>query len=340
MEIPYTVLSDRDRELTSQNLETLHGAIAAGRVSSVKVVDAYLRRAAVAQGLTNCITDLLPTRALAQAAQLDDQMRRRQTPIGPLHGVPVSVKEHICMEGLDSNMGYCSLYGRIALQDALILKILRAAGAVFHARTTEPQTLMHLETDSNLYGVTVNPYHKGLTPGGSSGGEAALIALGGSPLGIGTDIGGSIRVPAANCGIYGFKPSTGRLPMLGVDDGSEGLDQILTAIGPLAESFSSIKLFMKTVMDAKPWMLDAGCLNLPWRIDDPTMLPRHPAKLRVAVMLDDGIVVPHPPIRRAIQELVEFMQRDRDRVMVVPWVPYKHDEAWEIIVHSSSQWQH
>lgn len=94
------------------------------------------------------------------------------------------------MKGLTLNAGYVALYDKIAPEDAHVLQILERAGAVFHARTTEPQTLMHLETDSNLYGVTVNPYNADCTAGGSSGGEGALIGLRGSALGIGSDIAG------------------------------------------------------------------------------------------------------------------------------------------------------
>lgn len=113
--------------------------------------------------------------------------------MGPLHGLPVSVKEHIGMAGLRLSAGYVSGWGRIAEENAHVLQILWNAGAVFHARTTEPQTMMHLETNSNLYGATENPYNRKLTSGGSSGGEGALGALGGSLLGIGTDVGGKCR---------------------------------------------------------------------------------------------------------------------------------------------------
>ena len=116
------------------------------------------------------------------------------------------------MKGLGLNAGFISWWDKKADDDAHILKILWNAGCVFYARTTEPQTLMHLETSSNLYGVTVNPFNRSLTSGGSSGGEGALVSLRGSCLGIGTDIGGSIRSPAGNCGVYGLRPTSYRLP--------------------------------------------------------------------------------------------------------------------------------
>jgi amidase len=134
---------------------------------------------------------------LARARYLDDYLAQNKKPVGPLHGLPISVKEHIGMEGLGLNAGYVAWWDKVATEDAHVLQILWHAGAVFHARTTQPQTLMHLETDSNLYGVTVNPYNRDVSAGGSSGGEGALIGLRGSCLGIGTDIGGKPKVDRA-----------------------------------------------------------------------------------------------------------------------------------------------
>lgn len=141
------------------------------------------------------MTELLPERALTRANFLDNYFTKHKKPIGPLHGLPISVKEHIGMEGLTLNAGYVAWFNKVAKEDAHILQILWRAGAVFHARTTEPQSMMHLETDSNLYGVTVNPYNSHVTAGGSSGGEGALIALRGSCLGIGSDVGGIFIIP-------------------------------------------------------------------------------------------------------------------------------------------------
>lgn len=145
------------------------------------------------------MTEILPKEAFARANHLDDHFRKYKQPIGPLHGLPISVKEQIGMKGLKLCAGYVAWWDNIAEEDALLLKILWRAGAVFYARTTEPQTMMHLETDSNLWGVTVNPYNTSLSSGGSSGGEGALVGLRGSCLGIGTDIGGKHLSSSTNC---------------------------------------------------------------------------------------------------------------------------------------------
>lgn len=157
-------------------------------------------------------------------------MKQYRKPIGPLHGIPISVKEMIGMKGLGLNAGYIAYWGDEATDDAHVLHILWDAGAVFHIRTTQLQSMMQLETHSNFYGTTANPYNRDVSSGGSSGGEGALIAMRGSCLGVGSDIGGksdgfedlrnakcltsagSIRSPAANCGIYGFKPTAFRIP--------------------------------------------------------------------------------------------------------------------------------
>lgn len=132
----------------------------------------------------------MPDRSLERAHYLDTYFEQHGTPIGPLHGLPISVKEHIGIKGLRLHGSYISSWDRVANEDAHILQILANAGAIFYVRTTQPQTIMHLETSSNFYGTTVNPYNSDLSSGGSSGGEGALVALGGSCLGIGSDVGG------------------------------------------------------------------------------------------------------------------------------------------------------
>lgn len=331
--IPKEVLTEGEIELTESTPEYLLNALAAGWITSTEVTKAFLRRAGLAQKLTNCITELLPSRALARAAGLDDAFKKNHNkPIGPLHGLPISVKEHIGMEGLDLNGGFVSWIGRVADHDALILKMLWNAGAVFYARTTEPQTLMHLETSSNIYGVTVNPFNRSLTSGGSSGGEGALLGMRGSCLGIGTDIGGSIRSPAANNGVYGLRPTSFRLPTEGLTATMLPQEQIIPVIGPLSTSLEGIKVFMKSLIDQKPWIYQVSMLPIPWRYEQ-DLLPNSASgktKLKVAVLRDDGIVRPHPPVLRAIKEVEEKLKAV-EGVEIVEWMPYKHDHAWEII---------
>lgn len=144
--IPADVLTSEELRITSLSPEELVHKLASRALSCTKTTNAFLRRAAVAQHLVNCVTELLLERAQARAQYLDEYIATHGKPIGPLHGMPISVKEHVSMAGLDCNAGFVSWVGRVAKEDALILKILWEAGAVFYVRTTEPQTIVCLYT--------------------------------------------------------------------------------------------------------------------------------------------------------------------------------------------------
>ena len=329
--IPAELLSKAEIDITETSPEVLLTSLASGSLSSVDVTNAFLRRAGLAQKLANCVTELLPAAALTRARYLDDYLSNHKKPIGSLHGLPISVKEHIGMKGLGLNAGFVSWWDHRGEDDAFILKLLWQAGAVFFVRTTQPQTLMHLETSNNLYGETVCAFNRTLTSGGSSGGEGALIGLRGSCLGIGTDIGGSIRSPAANNGLYGFRPTSYRLPCGGFSATMMGEEHIVPVVGPLSTSLQGCKIFLKTLIDQKPWLHEPSLLPFPWR-DEVSYLTKSDGKkrLRVGVLWDDGVVKPHPPIIRALNECCEKL-RGVAEVELVDWKPYKHDYAWDII---------
>ena len=150
------MLAAEELAVTNIDVEVLAGLLATGELTATAVIKAFLRRAGLAQKwMTNCVTELLPERALKRAEELDEHWAKYKEPVGPLHGIPISVKEHMAMKGLDLNAGFVAWVGRVAEEDALLLQILWDAGAVFYVRSTEPQTLMHLETSSNLYGLVV-----------------------------------------------------------------------------------------------------------------------------------------------------------------------------------------
>lgn len=325
IEIPQQILDQSTLAITSLLPEELLASLADGRLSAVEVTKAYLQRAAVAQGLSNCVTELLPQRAINRAQELDEYFRAHKRPIGPLHGLPMSAKEHIGFEGLRCTTGYVSHWGVTSKKDAHILQVLHDAGAVFHCRTTVPQTMMHLETDSNLYGVTTNPHNRNLTSGGSSGGEGALVSLRGSCLGIGSDVGGSIRSPAANCGVYGLKPTAFRLPTDGWGYMMAGADSVETVLGPLSTSLSGLQLFMKAIIDSQPWLTEPALIPMPWR---PYTIPQD-RPLRIGILWHDGIVRPHPPITRALRTLSQHLQAAG--IEIIDFPPHLHDEAWAIL---------
>lgn len=325
LQVPGQLLDESVLSITALLPEELLNALSTGQLSAVQVTVAYLQRAAVAQGLTNCLTELLPSLALNRAKELDAYFQENQRPIGPLHGLPISLKEHLGLQGLRCTTGYVSHWGDIAKEDAHIIQVLRDAGAVFHCRTTVPQTMMHLETDSNLYGVTTNPYNSDLTSGGSSGGEGALIALRGSCLGIGSDVGGSIRSPAANCGVFGLKPTAFRLPTDGWGYMMAGADTVESVVGPLSTTVEGLKMFMKTIIDSEPWIEEPALIPMPWR---PYIVPED-RPLRIGILWHDGIVRPHPPVVRALKHVTSRLKEHN--VQVVDFPPHLHDKAWAIL---------
>ncbi|KAH7126995.1 amidase signature domain-containing protein [Dendryphion nanum] len=321
--IPKTILTSEELAITESDPVDLVSKLSSGSLTSTQITKSFLRRAALAQKLSNCVTELLPVKALERAEFLDGYLKEHGKPIGPLHGLPISVKEHINIASLPCNAGFIAWHDRIPTSNAHLIDILLAAGAVLYARTTQPQTLMHLSTSSAFFPHTTNPYNRHLTAGGSSGGEGALLGLRGSCLGIGTDIGGSIRSPAANCGVYGFRPTSLRLPISGFSATMLGQEHVVPVVGPLSTSLEGVGLFMRTVLGSEPWRRDQGLVPMPWREGGGW-------GVKIGVLWDDGVVKPHPPILRALKEVVEKLQ-GVEGVEVVEWKPYRHDYAWSII---------
>ncbi|RVX70935.1 hypothetical protein B0A52_06092 [Exophiala mesophila] len=297
------LLSPDELYLTELSAVTLLAAIRNRRYSSVQVTRAFCKRAAIAHQVTNCLAEVLFDEALAQAEELDNYMDTHGKPKGMLHGLPVSVKEHIFVKGTTATAGLIAWADQLSPDDALIVRTFRDQGAVFHVKTTNPQTLMACETDSNLFGRTLNPHNPKLSSGGSTGGEGALIAMHGSPLGIGTDIGGSIRTPSAFCGIYGLKPSVARLPHSGLAGLHDGLMNVVGAVGPMATALDDLDLFCAAALAQRPWDHEPSLIELPWKKDVQPL-----AKLKIGVVWNDGVVHPHPPITRALQETVSSLR--------------------------------
>ena len=159
--------------------------------------------------------------ALERATYLDEYLDRHGTTVGPLHGLPISLKDNFITAPHPSSIGMASFANEPLDKDTLLVTLLRKLGAVFYVKTNVPTAMMMAETVNNVWGETRSPLHKALSPGGSSGGESALIAFKASPLGIGTDIGGSVRIPSGWCHLYGLKPSFGRVPTYGVSSPCE-----------------------------------------------------------------------------------------------------------------------
>ncbi|EFY86502.1 amidase, putative [Metarhizium acridum CQMa 102] len=318
------LLSYNEMQITALGAAELAAKIRNQELSCIQVTEAFCHQAAVAQQLTNCLTEIFFAEAMEQARQLDDMLKTTGRPIGPLHGVPVSIKDHINIKGQHTTAGYISFARNpVRDQDAQLVDVLRNAGAIMYCKTNNPQCMMTLETVNNIYGRTVNPWNNKIGPGGSSGGEGALLAMHGSPLGIGTDLGGSIRIPAAYCGLYGFKPSAKRVSLRGSECTMLGQESVVAAAGPLAHNVDDLELFFQVNSDAKPWLREP-LLRMPWVSQSNQM--RH-QKLRIGVMLWDEVVMPHPYITRNVEK-----QNRTNAAVVTEFRAYDHKRAWDGIL--------
>ncbi|KAM4056607.1 amidase [Hirsutella rhossiliensis] len=321
-----SLLSHHELQITALGASALAAKIRGGGYSCLQVAEAFLHQAAVAHQLTNCLTEIFFAEALEQARQLDHVLQTTGKPVGPLHGVPVSVKDHFNVKGQRTTASYiCFAALPVKDNDAHIVEILRNAGAVLYAKTNNPQCMMALETVSNIYGRTLNPWNTKLGAGGSSGGEGALLAQHGSPLGVGSDIGGSVRVPAAFNGLYAFRPSANRVPMFGLECTMVGFESIMAVAGPMGHNVEDLELFFQIVSDAKPWLTEP-LMAMPWRSQIDSMQSE---KLRIGIMVWDEVVMPHPYITRVIKDVAAKLKEAGHDVF--DFEPYDHRRAWEEI---------
>src|SRR5450631_3416575 len=182
-----------------------------GATTSRDVVEAHLERIDAVNGAVNAVVEVRPDEVRAEADAADAKQKAGGT-LGVLHGVPFTIKINLDVTGYATNEGCVTLKDFMATEDAPPVELMRRAGAVALARTNMPDLGLRINTESSLYGVTHNPWKRGRTAGGSSGGEASAIASGMSPIGLGNDIGGSLRNPAYCCGVASIKPSRGRVP--------------------------------------------------------------------------------------------------------------------------------
>ncbi|KAJ7756802.1 amidase [Mycena maculata] len=221
------------------------GRIQRGEWTASEVISAYIARAVFAHETTNCVTEVLFTEAVQQAKDLDTEFAATKQLRGPLHGVPISLKDQFDITGYDSTIGFSGEAQKPAESDADIVKLLKAAGAIPIVKTNVPQTMFSFECCNPVFGRTVNPHKPGFTCGGSSGGEAALLAMDGSALGVGSDIGGSLRIPAAFCGIFSFKPGPLRVSYAGTGNTVPGFEAIVSVGGPMGRSVEDLETFCR-----------------------------------------------------------------------------------------------
>ncbi|OTB01073.1 hypothetical protein M426DRAFT_14791 [Hypoxylon sp. CI-4A] len=314
------------------DIPTLVGRIASGELSSELVTRAYIHKFMPLQHInrynsTDNLTEIFFKDALNQARELDKYQNDHKSLVGPLHGIPVTLKDQFNVKGYDSTIGYVSRAFKPAAEDAVLVRMLKKLGAVVLAKTNLPQSIMWCETENPLWGLTTNPSSNSYTPGGSTGGEAALLSLHGSILGWGTDIGGSTRIPAHMMGLYGLKPSSSRLPYHGVPVSTEGQEHVPSSVGPLARSLASMTEAMRELVRMQPWELDARCAPIPWRDEIVEQFRSEP--LTIGVLTDDGVVRPHPPITRVLLSLIEKLREAGHDI--VEWNASLHAECIQVM---------
>ncbi|ONH66212.1 Acetamidase [Cyberlindnera fabianii] len=324
--IPPKVLDPETLAITELTAVEIVSKIASGELTSVAVLTAFIKRCTIAHQLTHCAMEILFDEGLKRAAELDDHFTKTGKTIGPLHGLPISLKEQHDYAGHITHRGYVALLDNIPDAMAITPQILYEQGAVFYVRTTEPQSLMHPDSVNFITGRGRNAVKTSMSPGGSSSGEGSIIAMKGSPIGLGSDIGGSIRFPAAFNGVWGIKPTSLRLSGVGSSGAAETTVNfgVMPTVGPLANSVEDLELFMKVYADSKPWLKDQSLAAIPWReIPEPK-----PSDLTIALVFDDGVVKPHPPNIRAMAEAEKKLKAAGFNV--ITWEPHRVHEAVEI----------
>jgi fatty acid amide hydrolase len=298
----------------------LAALIAAGEVSALEAVEAHIKRIEQVNGALNAVV-LKRYDAARAEARAADQQRARGDRLGPLHGVPITLKECLDLAGTPATFGLPGRAGILAAHDDRYVARMRAAGAIVLGKTNVSQLLIYIESDNPVYGRTNNPWNLERSPGGSSGGEGAIIAAGGAPLGLGNDIGGSVRVPAAFCGIASLKPTAGRAPDAGRYSVPLGQRAITSQVGVLARQVADVALGTAIVNGGA----GAAAGPVPPLGDDQSV---DVAKLRVAYYTDDGTFTVAPAVRRAVREAAAMLQARGAHV--TEWTPPGVPQALEL----------
>ncbi|XP_007130576.1 fatty-acid amide hydrolase 1 [Physeter macrocephalus] len=295
-----------------QLVQKLHG----GELSPEAALFTYLGKAWEVNKGTNCVTTYLAD-CETQLCQVPRQ--------GLLYGVPVSLKECFSYKGQDSTLGLSLNEGAPAECDSVVVQVLKRQGALPFVYTNVPQSMFSYDCGNPLFGQTVNPWKSSKSPGGSSGGEGALIAAGGSPLGLGTDIGGSIRFPSAFCGICGLKPTGNRISKSGLKGCVYGQVAVQLSVGPMARDVESLALCLRALLCEDMFHLDPTVPPLPFREEVYTSSQ----PLRVGYYETDNYTMPTPAMTRALLETKKRLEAAGHTL--VPFLPSNIPHALETL---------
>lgn len=289
-------------ELTFLSAVSMAEQIREKKLSPVELVEAHLARIEKLNSKLKAFVQVDAEGARCQARAAEKAVTRGEK-LGPLHGVPISIKSSIEVTGMKCEAGSKLRAGFVAATDAPLVSRLRNAGATILGMTNTPELLMAWETDNLLYGCTHNPWDLSRTAGGSSGGEAAAIAAGCSAGGVGSDGGGSIRVPAHFSGICGLKPTPGRIPATGHFPTSVGPFALIGVVGPMARTVSDLKVLFEVMQGPDDGDTSAAPVPVRW-------LSRNDLKkLRIGYFEDDGRTPVTAETRAAVRTAAEALKR-------------------------------
>ncbi|MCJ1270630.1 hypothetical protein MMC22_010527 [Lobaria immixta] len=369
-------LNDEELFIIRNDSTLLVEKVKTGEYTALQVAQAFCKTAAIAHQINNCLHEIFFEQALYRTKELDEYYKLHGSTMGPLHGLPISLKDQYHVKDTDTTMGYVGWIGnyegdknpeKVHKVESQIIEELLSLGAVLYCKviltshsilkTSLPQTLLFGETANNLIGRTLNPVNQLLSCGGSSGGEAALQALRGSTVGLGTDIGGSVRIPAAFCGIFSLKPTPGRLsyrnvantvrrtiPFFSVLNKAVSLFSMLlqnpgqntypSTVGVLGTSLDALKLVVTSILSTQPWLRDPWVINIPWRQDivDSTLArassdgsANKQVPLKLGVFWTDHVVGPQPPILRGLRTVSKTLEKAGHKI--VDWNPPSQSTA-------------
>ncbi|KAF4552555.1 Amidase-like protein 13 [Elsinoe fawcettii] len=276
--------------------------VQANNTTPLDVLRSYGKAAIRAHERTNCLTEIMISDA--EKWTKDGSINLS----GPLAGIPVSLKDSINVAGFDSTIGYSEKSFKPSDRDGGLVRLLKDAGAVPFVKTALPITLLSFESSNDLWGRCKNPHNINYSPGGSTGGEGAILAFGGSRIGIGSDVAGSVRAPAHFSGCYSLRCSTGRWPKAGVVTSMAGQEGVPSVFSPMARTLWDLVYFSRALIQCKPWKYDHSVHPIPWREEVYATTKSSSRKLRIGVMRTDGVIDPSPACARALQISVEALQ--------------------------------
>lgn len=312
-----------DHQILTTSACDIVSRIAAGEWSSRQVTEAFIAQVESVNPYLNALVVSRFDEAREEASAAD-QARDQGAELGPLHGLPMTVKECFHLAGSSTTIGLTTRVNRPRDEDGVFVRRIREAGAIILGKTNVPQLMLWHESENPVFGRTQNPWDLTRGSAGSTGGEAALLAAYGSPLGLGSDLGGSIRIPAHVCGIHGIKPTSGRLPREGMDGALRGMEAVFFQAGPMGRHVADLTLALRVMAGSVKESRDIDVV--PGTIGDPDHV--NVKGLRIAVWNDDGTFRPSPAIRRVVDQAAE--QLAREGAEICPWTPPDIPEALEV----------